>query len=186
MQGSVANNRITYTYSRKSYQINYVLNGATSDTPTTQTLLYGDTIQNYPNRDGYQFVGWYTDEALQNPLSTDTVPASDLTLYAKWEVLKSSYRVEHYKEYSNQNGYYLDRTDYLSADTDTIVEPAVRQYEGYTSPAPVQGTVSGKWEEQLVIRYEYTCNRHTLTLHDASAEDFINVQDVTETVKYGA
>lgn len=186
VQGSVANNRITYTYSRKSYQINYVLNGATSDTPTTQTLLYGDTIQNYPNRDGYQFVGWYTDEALQNPLSTDTVPASDLTLYAKWEVLKSSYRVEHYKENSNQNGYYLDRTDYLSADTDTIVEPAVRQYEGYTSPAPVEGTVSGKWEEQLVIRYEYTCNRHTLTLHDASAEDYINVRNVTETVKYGS
>ncbi|NUU62476.1 S-layer homology domain-containing protein, partial [Paenibacillus agri] len=40
-----------------------------------------------PTKSGYTFAGWYKDQALSNKWSftTDTVPAADITLYAKWE-----------------------------------------------------------------------------------------------------
>jgi len=40
-----------------------------------------------PTRAGFTFVNWYKDEALTTlwDFSVDTVPANDITLYAKWE-----------------------------------------------------------------------------------------------------
>ena len=38
-------------------------------------------------RTGYTFVGWYEDEAYQTEWSGTTMPARDITLYAKWDVL---------------------------------------------------------------------------------------------------
>ena len=39
-----------------------------------------------PNRQGYTFVGWYTDTAFTTAwdFANDTMPDNDLTLYAKW------------------------------------------------------------------------------------------------------
>ena len=39
----------------------------------------------------------------------DTMPASDLILYAKWDVIKTAYIVEHYKENSETGAYDLSR-----------------------------------------------------------------------------
>ena len=38
-------------------------------------------------RTGYTFVGWYEDEAYQTEWSGTTMPARNITLYAKWNVL---------------------------------------------------------------------------------------------------
>ena len=38
-------------------------------------------------RTGYTFVGWYEDEAYQTEWSGTTMPARDITLYAKWDVM---------------------------------------------------------------------------------------------------
>lgn len=61
------------------------------------------------------------------------MPASDLILYAKWDVIKTAYIVEHYKENVETGAYDLAERSYRYADTDTIVEPAVNQYDGYTN-----------------------------------------------------
>ncbi len=188
VQGSVANNQIQYIYERETYQISYVLNGGTSDHETVEMLTYGETLSNYhPNRNGYEFMGWYLDEALQEPFTEDTVPARDLTLYAGWRVLQSRYIVEHYLQYNYQDDYYLDRREYLYADTDSTVTPAVRSYDGYIAPQPQSDIVSGdpEAENQLVIKYYYNCKEHQLTLHDAVTEDIINVKDSLSTVRYG-
>lgn len=37
-----------------------------------------------PTREGYTFEGWYTDEALTKPFTTDTKVTSSIKLYAKW------------------------------------------------------------------------------------------------------
>ena len=37
-----------------------------------------------PIKDGYKFDGWYTDEALTVPFTSETKVTSDLRLYAKW------------------------------------------------------------------------------------------------------
>ena len=37
-------------------------------------------------REGYTFIGWYSDEALSIPYAFTTMPAEDITVYAKWEI----------------------------------------------------------------------------------------------------
>ncbi len=47
-----------------------------------------------PVKEGYTFAGWYYDADLENPVDfeTDTMPAEDLTLHAKWQI--NTYSVE--------------------------------------------------------------------------------------------
>lgn len=51
-------------------------------------VSYTDKIiaPNTPSRQGYTFVGWYTDTAFTTAwdFANDTMPDNDLTLYAKW------------------------------------------------------------------------------------------------------
>lgn len=59
--------------------------GNGSETETIKADKDG-TVSNLPTpvKEGYKFEGWYTDEALTIPFTTDTKVTSDLTLYAKW------------------------------------------------------------------------------------------------------
>ncbi len=41
-----------------------------------------------PERDGYTFTGWYSDEALTTAWSFDTLITSDITIYAGWEEIQ--------------------------------------------------------------------------------------------------
>ncbi|MEF2593536.1 MAG: leucine-rich repeat protein [Eggerthellaceae bacterium] len=46
---------------------------------------------NPTTRDGYEFIGWFSDESLTQPWNIYTdKPMSDMTLYAKWEKVDSS------------------------------------------------------------------------------------------------
>ena len=49
--------------------------GAVIDVPTEDEAVYKD----------HTFAGWYTDKELTQPWTGTTMPAHDLTLYAKWE-----------------------------------------------------------------------------------------------------
>ena len=44
------------------------------------------TVPAVPNRQGYTFVGWYTDNTFARAwnFAVDTMPDNSLTLYAKW------------------------------------------------------------------------------------------------------
>lgn len=183
--GSVENNRIEYVYARKQYQVTYILNGGTEGRES-DTLKYEAEISNYPGRAGYEFTGWYLDRELQTPLTDMKMPAHNLTLYAGWNVIKSLYIVEHYRENVITGGYLLVERTYNYAFTDSTVEPAVKQYAGYCSPSVTSDTVRGDSSNPLVIKYYYDCNKHTLTLHDAVCADNISVSDVTLVKKYGS
>ena len=55
---------------------------------TTRTVTVGSTYGSVfptPERDGYNFLGWY-DSSNTRVQNTSTVPDSDHTLYAKWEI----------------------------------------------------------------------------------------------------
>lgn len=51
----------------------------------SMTVDYGSTFKlPVPTRDGYTFVGWYTDSELNNEFVSGTRVTSNITLYAKW------------------------------------------------------------------------------------------------------
>lgn len=54
----------------------------------TQDYYYGDSIilPENPRLVGYNFLGWYCDQDYQTPFTLETMPASDVYVYAKWEI----------------------------------------------------------------------------------------------------
>ena len=98
-------------YTRNSYNLTYEPNGGSY--VDYQTGLYGETIdvtKTEPTRVGYDFKGWYTDEALTKTAG-DTVTLKDnTTLYAKWEAKTVNYTVVYMKEVydnSTQSTHYV-------------------------------------------------------------------------------
>jgi uncharacterized repeat protein (TIGR02543 family) len=72
-------------WSTNSYTISFEENGG-SDVPNI-TEVYGTTLATptAPTKEGYVFVGWYSDVALTLAYTFTTMPAQNITLYAKWD-----------------------------------------------------------------------------------------------------
>lgn len=67
------------------YTISFVSNAEI--TVTSITSNYNDVISapSSPIRQGYTFVGWFTDSDLLIPFIFNRMPAENITLYAKWQ-----------------------------------------------------------------------------------------------------
>ncbi len=70
----------------EEYTVTFKLNNGAADSSVTVTegsLVPRPTL---PTREGYTFIGWYTDSACTKPWNFDTDKiASNMTLYAGWE-----------------------------------------------------------------------------------------------------
>jgi len=84
-KGSTGNKTYTANWTQV-YSITYECNGATSGCPsnlTEQTAL--PSMLPTPTKDGYSFVGWYTDAQLNTAAVAGASISANTTLYAKWE-----------------------------------------------------------------------------------------------------
>ncbi|MFA5481043.1 MAG: InlB B-repeat-containing protein [Bacilli bacterium] len=86
---------INYSCSPYYSTINYETNGGSEITATT--LPIGDEVfaPDSPFKDGYSFVGWFSDAALTTPYSFTYMPESSITVYAKWSA--NTYYVSYYE-----------------------------------------------------------------------------------------
>lgn len=160
---------IWYHYKRNSYNLTYVLNNGEDN--KTSKVRYEADITNTPSRTGYAFAGWYTDEALTQPYVQTTMPAHDLTLYAKWEAGMKTYQVRHYQQsIGNSEQYDLAETETVTAKTGEHLTLAVKAYEGFTAPKPVSYDVVDDGEVTYVD-YKYTRDRHQVTIHYNNGND---------------
>lgn len=160
---------IWYHYKRNSYNLTYVLNNGEDN--KTSKVRYEADITNTPSRTGYAFAGWYTDEALTQPYVQTTMPAHDLTLYAKWEAGMKTYQVRHYQQsIGNSEQYDLAETETVTAKTGEHLTLAVKAYEGFTAPKPVSYDVVDDGEITYVD-YKYTRDRHQVTIHYNNGND---------------
>lgn len=98
----------------------------------TQTVSSGNSITqpSTPTRQGYSFVGWYSDSALSIPYNFSSAVTSNITLYAKWEqseVLRKTVITLTSPELELVNGengkyYYLDSKLEQLTGTMTYIE----------------------------------------------------------------
>src|SRR5690606_10039443 len=102
---------------------------------------HGHTIDepNDPTKDGYTFIGWFSDEDLTEEFDFETEITEDTTLYAKWEVV--SYTIS-----LNLNGGTLDpafpTTSYtVESDDITLPTPVKDGYDfiGWFTTSDFQG-----------------------------------------------
>lgn len=160
---------IWYHYKRNSYNLTYVLNNGEDN--KISKVRYEADITNTPSRTGYAFAGWYTDEALTQSYVQTTMPAHDLTLYAKWEAGMKTYQVRHYQQsIGNSEQYDLAETETVTAKTGEHMTLAVKAYEGFTAPKPVSYDVVDDGEITYVD-YKYTRDRHQVTIHYNNGND---------------
>ena len=94
LKADSAQNVVDLYYTRNRYTLSFNLgDGVSLDdgcAPNGGSIYYGaeiSTDMTNAKRTGYTFVGWYEDEAYQTEWSGTTMPARDITLYAKWDVL---------------------------------------------------------------------------------------------------
>ena len=72
---------------------------------------------------GYNFIGWFLDEEFTQPLPEDYKATADVTIYAKWDVIKQKVV------------YYVDEEVYLEQEViyrEYAIEPETPVKEGYT------------------------------------------------------
>ncbi|MCQ2120316.1 MAG: InlB B-repeat-containing protein [Fibrobacter sp.] len=83
-----ANNlTLTATWAPNQYTISFNSNGGSEVSPIVAD--YGATVAApaAPTRDGYTFVGWFTDNGtFANEFTFSTMPLNGATLYAKWDM----------------------------------------------------------------------------------------------------
>ncbi len=72
-------------WTAKKLTVKFETNGGSS--VKSQKVTYNKTVEepDDPTKDGYDFVGWFSDKALKTEYSFAAKVTKDLTLYAKWE-----------------------------------------------------------------------------------------------------
>lgn len=103
--------------------VNYDTNGGVAiDTETIGEV--GTITTPTPEREGYDFVGWYLDEELTTEYTDDYIVEEEITLYAKWEI--TTFTVSFVL-------YDLEQLDSITIDYDGLVSiPETPEREEYT------------------------------------------------------
>lgn len=103
--------RLTAQWTLTPYKITYKLSGGTNAKGNPLTYTYDKNRKitlAEPTRDGYAFVGWYTNSSYKTRVKTiSTNRTGNITLYAKWKKDKySAYKNLLKEKYSGKNAYF--------------------------------------------------------------------------------
>ncbi|MFH1693468.1 MAG: InlB B-repeat-containing protein [Bacillota bacterium] len=67
------------------YTISFEENGGSAVTDITQNYMTSVIAPTAPTKSGYTFGGWYSDVGLTTAYTFTTMPAANITIYAKWD-----------------------------------------------------------------------------------------------------
>lgn len=148
------------TYEINQYTITFDSNGGSAVTPITQDYDTSVTEPEEPSKDYYIFIGWYSDSGLTNAYTFTTIPAQDITLYAKWELIE--YVVSFYTYDLNLINSYNQ-----SNLTGLLIEELEPDRTGYTFTGWFDNQDNEWWEgDQLVADLNliatYSINEYTV------------------------
>lgn len=79
-----------FTPSPTTYTVTFDSNGGSA--VTAQAVENGTTVipPANPTKEGYVFVGWYSDNTLENVYDFSTAVTANITLYAKWNLISEN------------------------------------------------------------------------------------------------
>lgn len=167
---------------RDGYMIVPYTNGGTYIPIIVKGFEQKVTAPEDPEKLGYIFTGWYSDDALTVPYTfPELMPDEDTNIYAGWEAATDiPYTVEHYLENLQSGEYEFFEAENFEGTTDTLVTPAVKTYEGYDSPAEQEIKVQA--DGSSILRYYYKLKRNTVTFNSGLE----GKENSSYSLKYGA
>ncbi|MCK9470872.1 MAG: InlB B-repeat-containing protein [Bacilli bacterium] len=124
-QGSTNDITLYARFAAETYTLHFVTNGGSEVSDITEE--YGKEISVSTIRDGYNFVGWYKDSSLSLASYYElgsTMPAENLTLYAKWEMITYSivYVMNEYTTNDASNPATYNVTSNISLISPSVIE----------------------------------------------------------------
>ena len=146
-------------YNRNSYNITWDMNGGSDITGdyTKGNVKYGSAFtlpSEEPVRAGYTFMGWCLDKDGNDPLPAyATVPAQDLTIYAKWQSEGTKYLVKYYTENLYDDDYTVETVTKYGKSGD-MTEAEFPDKEGFTISGDSQVEIAGDGSTVVEVRYK--------------------------------
>lgn len=185
---------VSVSYARKRFSLTYNLNAADAgwvSDPGVRQYRLGAALklltQSYVTRAGYTFDGWYTDANCTTAFTATTMPAENITLYAKWTAQGGiSYTVEHYQQNVTDDDYTLADKESKTGATGQLTAAESKSYPGFTAQNFDQQTVEG--DGSTVVKVYYTRNEYTLTydLNGSDASWTDSAENKSNIYRYGA
>jgi uncharacterized repeat protein (TIGR02543 family) len=131
---------------------------------------------NEPAKDGYTFIGWFSDEALTEAYTFVTMPANDLTLYAKWTINPYTMSFD-----SNEGSAVADITQDYNTNVSAPTDPTLTGYtfDGWYSDAGLTTayTFTTMPAEDITLYAKWTINPYTITFNSNGGSA---VADITQ------
>ena len=163
---------ITANWNTKSYNINYNTNGGVNNlsNPNRYTVETTDITLLDPTKDGYVFKGWYESSNFHGMPTTviDTARATNITLYAKWEL-------KPYSIIYNLNGgtnSLSNPSSYNSSTPDIVLSNPTRTgytFEGWYETGDFSTTkiteIDTARGQDITLYANWTINAYTITFN---------------------
>lgn len=150
-----------YVRQRELYTVTFEANGGTEILPL-ETSLLNEPSMPVPEKQGYQFAGWYVDGECRQPVEYPYAVNADTSLYAKWiESGDTAYTVKHYQQNTDFESYTLTKTEPRTGTTGTPTAAAVLSYKGFTARPFEQKPIAA--DGTTVVEIYYDRNGYTVT-----------------------
>ena len=124
----VNSNIVLYAkFNINNYNVKFY-DGDTELTDLAQIVEYGKTINNVtPTKEGYAFVGWYTDSTLTTEYSSSLEIKNDVVLYAKWKqvVANITTQAELEAALANADITTINLINNISVDKSIIIDRSI-------------------------------------------------------------
>ena len=177
-------------YTRDSYKVTYQYTGkvptGASELPAETTEKYGAavTVAADATAPGYTFSGWSREDGF-------TMPAENVTITGSFTANgETPYKVEHYQQNLEDDGYTLAETENLTGETDTTATANPKTYTGFAFDGTAEGTVASgniAGDGSLVLKLYYTRNSYGVTYaYTGTVPADASALPEKAAVKYGA
>ena len=177
-------------YTRDSYKVTYQYTGkvptGVSELPAETTEKYGAavTVAADATAPGYTFSGWSREDGF-------TMPAENVTITGSFTANgETPYKVEHWQQNLEDDGYTLAETENLTGETDTTATANPKTYTGFAFDGTVEDTVASgniAGDGSLVLKLYYTRDSYKVTYqYTGKVPTGVSELPAETTEKYGA
>ena len=145
----VAGDTYVYPVVKTGFWVTFNTDGGDYVAPQFQMGTPLDLSTVTPTRSGYTFDGWYIDGQKVTSVSAEA------TVTAQWtESSNTQYRVFHWQENANDDGYSLKETETQKGKTGSETKAAAKEYDGFTAETITQQTIAGDGSTIVNIKYK--------------------------------
>ena len=135
--GQTGNRTYYAKWCTNSYTLHFESNGGTNINPIVKEFGEALTEPTAPTKTGYEFVGWYSNSECTESFVFNTMPASDIWVFAKWEAIR--YRIEYELDGGAFEGEYLGEYTCENAYTLPIPKKDSYTFAGWYDNAECEG-----------------------------------------------